>query len=66
MEALDQRIYQMWAGTDAAMMNLMHWHENAVLRHVAQHERLFHHHQRHNTYHHPRNMPAGHILRGRL
>ena len=63
---LDRSVHRMWIDADTAMMALIYRHEQAVLNHIAQHERLFHHHQRHNTYHHPANMPAGHILRGRL
>lgn len=66
MQALDQRIYQMWQGTDAAMMNLIRKHEQAVLNHVARHNSIVAYHRAHNLYEHPAHMHRQHILRGRL
>jgi hypothetical protein len=66
MQALDRSIWRAWAGTDAAMMNLLRAHEDAVLRHVARHNSIVAYHHAHNLYEHPAHMHRQHILRGRL
>lgn len=51
---------------DFAMLNLMHQREQALLRHIAEHERRTNELLRRMTFHHPHHAPAGHPIRRRF